>query len=378
MSGRSQHTEGAGRGSVSQLAPIHLGLDVHRDTISVAILGPDQQVPEVDRIPHDEASVRRLVARLGSPRGLRACYEAGPTGFELARLLDRMGVGCQVIAPSLIPTAPGDRVKTDTRDCRRLARLHRAGELVAIRIPTQAEEAVRDLCRARADMVTDRTRARHRLSKFLLRHGRVWRGGATAWTLAHERWLLGQQFDEPALAATYAHYRAVLASRDAQLDAIEADLAGWYDRPPFAWQVARLAAYRGVTQLGALTLAAEVGDWRRFPRASTFMGFCGLVPSEYSSGRRTWRGQLTKAGNAHLRAQLIESAWSYQYRPAVGAQIARRQQGLDPQVVARAWAAQLRLCGRFRRLAARKTSKNLVVAAIARELAGFLWAEMTR
>jgi transposase len=223
---------------------------------------------------------------------------------------------------------------------------------------------VRDLCRTRADMVEDRTRARHRLGKFLLRHGRVWRGGTTAWTQAHERWLCCQQFDEPALQTTYAHYRAALQSRDAQLDAIEADLAGWYDRPPFAAQVARLAAYRGVTRLGALTLAAEVGDWRRFARAAAFMGFCGLVPSEYSSGQRTVRGHLTKAGNAHLRAQLVESAWSYQHHPSVGAQIARRQQGLDPQVVARAWAAQLRLCGRFRRLAARKTSKNLVVAAV--------------
>jgi len=255
--------------------------------------------------------------------------------------------------------------------------LHRAGELVAIRIPTIGEEAVRDLCRTRADMVADRTRARHRLSKFLLRHGRVWRGGASAWTHAHERWLLAQQFDQPALRATYAHYRVVLQSRDAHLDAIQADLAGWYDRPPFAEQVARLSAYRGVTRLGALTLAAEVCDWRRFAQASQFMGFCGLVPSEYSSGTQTRRGQLTKAGNAHLRAQLIESAWSYQHRPGVGTQIAGRQQGLDPQVIARAWAAQLRLCGRFRRLAARKTSKNVVVAAIARELAGFLWAEMT-
>jgi transposase len=363
--------------SVSHLAPIHLGLDVHRDTISVGILEPDQQVPEVDRICHDEPSVRRLVGRLGDPRRLRACYEAGPTGFELARLLMGMHVRCQVIAPSLIPKAPGDKVKTDRRDARRLARLHRAGELVAIRIPTVGEEAVRDLCRTRADMVEDRTRARHRLSKFLLRHGRVWRGGATAWTQAHERWLLAQQFDEPALRVTYAHYRAVLQARDAQLDAIETDLAGWYDRPPFAEQVARLSAYRGVTRLGALTLAAEVCDWRRFAHASQFMGFCGLVPSEYSSGQRTVRGHLTKAGNAHLRAQLIESAWSYQHRPGVGIQIASRQQGLDPQVIARAWAAQLRLCGRFRRLAARKTSKNVVVAAIARELAGFLWAEMT-
>ena len=362
--------------SVAHLAPIHLGLDVHRDTISVGILVPGEEAPAVDKIAHDEASVRRLVGRLGDPRRLRACYEAGPTGFELARLLHRMGVSCQVIAPSLIPKAPGDRVKTDKRDCRRLARLHRAGELVAIRIPSPAEEAVRDLCRTRADMVEDRMRARHRLSKLLLRHGRVWRDGK-AWTLAHERWLLTQHFAEQALQTTYDHYRAVLASRDAQLEAIEADLAVWQDRAPFAEQVARLAAYRGVTRLGALHLAAEVADWRRFARASQFMGFCGLVPSEYSSGQVTRRGHITKAGNVHLRTQLVESAWAYQHRPSVGARLASRQQGLDPQVVARAWAAQLRLCGRFRRLRARKPSPNIVATAIARELAGFLWAEMT-
>src|SRR6266511_2661401 len=303
--------------SVSHLAPVHLGLDVHKDTISVAILAPDHEGPVVDRIPHDEASIRRLVGRLGDPRWLRSCYEAGPTGYELARLLARLQVGCQVIAPTLIPTAPGDRVKTDSRDCRRLARLHRAGELVAIRIPTVAEEAVRDLCRTRSDLVADRTRARHRLSKFLLRHGRPWRGG-NAWTLTHERWLLSQRFSEPALAATYGHYRAVLAGRDAQLEAIEADLATWYDAPPFADAVHRLSAYRGITRLGALTVASEVGDWRRFPRAAAFCGFCGLVPSEYSSGTSTRRGHITKCGNTHLRAQLVESAWAYQHRPGVG------------------------------------------------------------
>ena len=257
----------------------YLGLDVHRDTISVAVLRPDHDVPEVERMAHDEPSVRRLLARFADPRRLRACYEAGPTGYELARLLHRMSVRCEVIAPTLIPTAPGDRVKTDSRDCRRLARLHRAGELVAIRIPTVAEEAVRDLCRARADLLADRTRARHRLSKFLLRHGQAWRGGATAWTVAHERWLLTQRFDDPALAATYGHYRATLDARDAQLEAIEADLATWYGRPPFADAVARLAAYRGVTRLGALTLASEVADWRRFATAPQFMGFCGLTPA---------------------------------------------------------------------------------------------------
>ena len=362
--------------SVSQLAPIHLGLDVHKDTISVGILPTDQQVPDVERITHDEASIRRLVGRLGNPRMLRACYEAGPTGFELARLLHSMGVGCDVIAPSLIPRAPGDKVKTDRRDCRRLARLHRAGELVCVRIPTVQEEAVRDLCRTRGDMVEDLTRARNRLGKFLLRHGRVWRGGST-WTLTHQAWLRSQRFDQPAMAQTFAHYLAVVEVRNAQLDAVEADLAGWSGRAPFDWQVARLAAYRGVTRLGALTLAAEVADWRRFASASQFMGFCGLVPSEYSSGNTTHRGRLTKAGNAHLRAQLVEAAWAYQHRPSVGVAIARRQQGLDPAVVARAWAAQQRLCARFRALAARKNTKSIVAAAIARELAGFLWAEMT-
>jgi transposase len=265
--------------SVSHLTPIHLGLDVHKDTISVGILPADQQVPDVERIPHDEASIRRLVGRLGNPRSLRACYEAGPTGFELARLLHSLHVRCEVIAPSLIPKAPGDKVKTDRRDCRRLARWHRAGELVCVRIPTVQEEAVRDLCRTRGDMVEDLTRARNRLGKFLLRHGRVWRGGST-WTLKHQAWLGSQRFEQPAMAQTFGHYLAVVEVRNAHPDAVEADLAGWCDRPPFDWQVARLAAYRGITRLGALTLAAEVADWRRFATASQFMGFCGLVPSE--------------------------------------------------------------------------------------------------
>jgi len=235
---------------------------------------------------------------------------------------------------------------------------------------------VRDLCRARADLVQDRTRARHRLSKFLLCHGRPWRGG-NAWTLTHERWLLAQRFEEPALAATYAHYRAVLEGRDAQLAAIEADLAGWQDRAPFADAVRHLAAYRGITRLGALTLASEVGDWRRFPHAAAFTGFCGLVPSEYSSGTSTRRGTSPRPATPTCAPSWSGSAWALKHRPAVGLELRERHKGLDPAVLARAWAAQLRLCGRFRRLAARKDSKNVVVTAIARELAGFVWAEMT-
>jgi transposase len=338
-------------------------------------LRPGESVPDVEKITNDEVSVRRLVARLSGGTRLRACYEAGPTGFGLHRLLVSLGVGCDVVAPSLIPKAPGDRVKTDRRDCIRLARLHRAGELTAIHVPTEAEEAVRDLCRARADLVGDRTRTQHRLTKFLLRHDRIWRD--TAWTVKHQQWLAGQRFDDPALQATYAHYRAVLAAREAELAAIEADLGRWYTTGPFADAVARLAAYRGVAHLGALTIASEVGDWRRFATARSFMGFTGLVPSEHSSGQAVRRGHITKAGNTHLRAQLVESAWAYQHRASLGAVLRRRQDGIDPATAARSWTAQQRLCARFRRLSARKTSRNVVTVAIARELAGFLWAEMT-
>jgi len=356
--------------------PIHLGLDTSKNAIAVGILRPHELSPDTEKIFNDEASVRRLIDRFADRTVLRVCYEAGPTGFGLYRLLRSMGVACDVVAPSLVPRSPGDRVKTDRRDCRRLARLHRAGELTAIRVPTEAEEAVRDLCRARADMVADRTRTRHRLGKFLLRHDRIWRGG-DAWTVKHEQWLTGQRFDDAALRATYGHYRAMLVARDAELAALEADLAHWYTHGPFAAAVARLAAYRGVAQLAGLTIASEVGDWRRFATARAFIGFTGLVPSEYSSGESVHRGRITKAGNAHLRTQLIESAWCYQHRPNLGATLRRRQQQASPATAARAWATQQRLCARFRRLAARKTSRNVVTVAIARELAGFLWAEMT-
>ncbi|MHB1535063.1 MAG: IS110 family RNA-guided transposase [Acidimicrobiales bacterium] len=351
-------------------------MDVHKDSISIGILAPEDDVPEVEKIFHDEVSVRRFVARFADPRRLVACYEAGPTGYELHRLLMSMGLRCEVIAPSLIPRSAADRVKTDRRDCKKLARLHRAGQLVAIRVPSRQEEAVRDLCRARADMVADVDRARKRLGAFLLRHAEVWRGGS-AWTVKHHQWLAARRFDDPAMAATFAHYRAVVEARERELAAAEADLAAWYDREPFCEAVQRLGAYRGVAQLGALTLASEVCDWRRFGRASAFMGFTGLVPSEYSSGGKTSRGHITKAGNWHMRTQLIESAWAYQSGPSVGVALRKRQDGVSAETTERAWAAQVRLCGRFRRLAARKNSKNVVATAVARELCGFLWAEMT-
>jgi len=352
-----------------------LGLDVHRDSISVAVVAPDGECVGVDRIFADGESVRRLVGRLGDRSRLRAVYEAGPTGYGLCRQLRGLGVSCEVVAPALIPRAAGDRVKTDRRDAVRLARLARLGELVSIRVPSEAEEGVRDLLRARAALLEDRRRARQRLSALLLRHGEVFRDGST-WTHKHQRWLGTRTFDDSAARAAFDHCRAVESSRDQDVRAIETELSKWFDHELFADRVARLGAYRGIDRLGALTLVAEVCDWRRFATAGAHSSFCGLVPSERSSGQRTWRG-LTKAGNTHVRHQLIESAWAYQHHARVGAGLAARQNGVHPDTIARAWKCQLRLCRRFAALAARKDSRNVVAVAVARELGGFVWAEMT-
>ena len=216
--------------SVSQNSTV-LGLDVHKLTISAAVLPPGADMAVVDKISSDPDAVRRLVGRFEDPRSLVACYEAGPTGYELARQLRSLGVRTEVVAPSLIPVAPGDRVKTDKRDARRLAQLLRGGQLSGVRVPDVAEEAVRDLCRARADMVIDRTRARHRMAKFLLRHGRIWRDGED-WTMKHEAWIAAQRFDEPALDAVLGHYQATLTARVAAVDAIDAELRIYFQQAP--------------------------------------------------------------------------------------------------------------------------------------------------
>jgi transposase len=355
---------------------IHLGMDASQHNIVVGVLRPGEEIPVVDRIFNDEASIRRLVGRFADRAQLAACYEAGPGGYDLHRLLASMGVACDVIAPSLIPKGVGERVKTDRRDAIRLARLHRAGELTAIRVPSVAEEAIRDLVRTRADLLDDRKRAQLRINSFLLRHGRIWRGGVR-WSKAHRQWVASQEFGEPALDATVATYRAVLMAREAELAALEAELHALAQTEPLQTPVARLGCYRGIAELTALTLVAEVTDWHRFASARAFMGYCGLIPTEYSSGGRTRRGGITKAGPEPVRTALTESAWSYQHRPTIGAPLRRRQQGASAATLARSWKAQQRLCGKFRRMTKAGKSPAVAVVAIARELAGFVWAEMT-
>ncbi len=356
---------------------IHLGMDTSKNTIVVATLLPGEESPVTDRIFNEEEAIRRLVGRFPDRSVLRAWYEAGPGGYDLYRLLASMGVACQVVAPSLIPKGGSDKVKTDKRDSRRLARLGRAGELTPIRVPSPGEEAVRDLARARDAVLADRKRARQRLTAVLMRHGRIWRGGSY-WTAAHRAWIAAQRYGEPALASAIGYYRATLEVREAELAAVEAELMPWAGREPLAGPVARLGCYRGIAELGGLTLAAEVVDWRRFPAARAFMSYTGLVPSEYSSGERTRRGHITKAGSEPVRTALTEAAWAYRHAPAIGAGLRRRQDGAAAETLARSWTAQRRLHARYVHLvhAGGKAAPEAVVA-VARELAGFVWAEMT-
>jgi transposase len=354
---------------------VYVAFDSSKNSLVAGVLRGGEETPTIERISNDEAVIRRFVKGFPEAGLLRTCYEAGPCGYELQRFLSSLQVSCSVIAPALIPVAPGDRVKTDKRDARRLVRQFRAGELVAIRVPSRHEEAVRDLCRARGDAVEDLTRAKNRLGHFLLRHGRIWRG-ATTWTFKYRNWLGEQTFDEAAARATFARYRSTVECREVELEAIEADLGVYFDHDPFATALRRLCAYRGVDRLGALTLQTEVCDWRRFATGAAAGAFCGLVPSEYSSGQKVQRGSLTHAGNAHLRRQLIESAWAYTTGPSLGVTLRKRQEAVSGDTQARAWASQVDLCRRFKALDKRKSVRGVVIAAIARRLAGHLHAEM--
>ena len=360
------------------IAPLtFVGLDVHQDSISVALLRPGAQLPDEEQIPNTPEAVRKLTRRWKDPAAVRVCYEAGPTGYELQRRFAALGVACSVIAPALIPKRAGDRVKTDRRDARRLASLFRAGELTAIHIPPPEQEAVRDLLRAREDLGEDILRARHRLSKFLLRHDRVYREGKDRWTERHLAWVRRQTFETAGLEDLVGHHLAIIETRLRQRDLMDEQIGRIADSEPYAQAVRRLCCLRGIKALTALTLLVEVGDFRRFPAAASFMAFTGLVPREDSSGDRRRRGAITKTGNAHLRRVLVEAAWAYRRKPALGAAWKARLSGQPPELVGHAVAAQQRLHLRYRRLVARDKPNSVAAVAVARELAGFIWGVMT-
>jgi transposase len=353
-----------------------IAFDQHAATTVAAVLLPGQRTAALHSLTSDAPAILRFVERMRRDRAVQCCYEAGPCGFELQRALRGRDISCDVIAPALIPRRAGDRVKTDRRDAGQLAVLYRAGALTAIHIPTEQEEAARDLLRCREDIRADLLRARHRLSKFLLRHGRRFTGTKKAWSKRHDAWLRTQTWPLAALAQTHDAYLRAVDEAVARLRAVEDDLHGLLTLEPLRPRVNRLRCFRGINDLTALTIAAELGDPRRFASAPRAMAFVGLVPSEHSSGTKQARGAITKTGNAHLRRVLVEAAWHYRHRPFVGAALRRRQHGAPAATIAHAWTAQERLYRRYHRLHARGKPNQHVITAVARELAGFVWATL--
>lgn len=354
----------------------YVGLDVHVDTIAVAVAEEQGETRSLGVIPHREESVRKLIARLG-PRGtLRICYEAGMCGYALYWLLQEMGVDCAVIAPSLIPQRAGERVKTDRLDALRLARCHRAGELVPILVPSKEQEGLRDLLRALYTAKSNQIRHMNQLSKFMIRLGRRKPAGFGLLSTRYLIWARAQIFDHPAQREVLNHYVLELEHSTQRLHELKKSLDEVCEQlpKPTAALVAALQALRGVAKLLAVSLVSELGSLSRFSSPRQLMSYAGVVSREHSSGHTISRGSITKSGNAHLRRQIIEAAWHYRHRPGLRHSLGKRQVGLSDEVRAIAWKAQLRLTTRYRRLAARGKPKPQVIVAVARELLGFVWA----
>ena len=353
-----------------------VALDDSKRRIVAGILRDGQDVPELRELPNTAEQVGRLVRRLRREgAAVRVCYEAGVSGYELYRQVVTAGAPCIVVAPSLTPRRPGQRIKTDRRDAGKLVRLFRAGELTAVHVPDEEQEAARDLVRCREAARLDVARWRHRLLKLLLRHGRVYTAGRH-WSGRHRAWLRAQRFEGALLQRALDATLVAVEQAEQRLRDLDQDLTALAEQPPYREPVGWLRCFRGVDTLSALILLTEIIDFRRFRRPRELMAYLGLVPSEYSSGDRQHRGGLTKTGNRHARRILIEAAWHYRHRPAVGGAVARRSQGQPAAVVKHAWRAQQRLHRRYRHLLGHGKRPPVVAAAVARELVGFIWAVM--
>lgn len=354
-----------------------VGLDVHADTIAVALAeeGRNGEVRQLGIIPNRREAVRKLVQKLGT-KGLQVCYEAGPTGYALYWQLVELSVACEVVAPTLVPVKAGDRVKTDRRDAVKLARCLRAGELTAVWVPDRAHEALRDLVRARASAKKDQLRARHRLSKFLLRLGRRPAKATQAWGTKHMEWMRGLRFEHAPQQVTMVDYLGEVDHAAARIERLEHAIDDAIAAAPTALRalIDGLQALRGVAKMTATTLAVEIGQFSRFDRPPKLMAYCGVVPSEDSTGKRRRQYAITKSGNAQVRRVLFEAAWCYRHRPGRGPALKKRQEQLEPAVIEIATKAQHRLHRRYAKLSARGKPSQKVATAIARELLGFVWA----
>lgn len=355
----------------------YVGLDVSKSKIAIAVADDGRQEARYwGTILHTKEAVAKLMNQLRKSEDvtLEVCYEAGPTGYVLYRWLLEMDISCTVVAPSLIPKRAGDRIKTDKRDALRLAQLFRAGELVSVYVPTPEDEAFRDLVRAREDAKEDLNRHKQRLGKFLLRHQIADPKGSTPWTRDYEVWLDTLKFTNDCLRLTFQEYRQEIWETKERIKRYEKELEQQSQVGVQAPLIQALQALRGVALVTAATLSSEIISISRFPSATSFMSYCGLVPSESSSGESRWQGKITKAGNAHLRRVLVESAWSYRYSPAIKKTMRQRVSELPPEIQSIAWEAQNRLHRKFRVMTRQGKIKGTITVAIARELAGFVWA----
>lgn len=351
-----------------------VGLDVHKGSIVIAVAEAGRESAQVfGTVTYEEGQIEKALRKLGAPRSMLCCYEAGPTGYGLYRRLNAAGISCRVIAPSLTPIRGGSRIKTDRRDAATLAHFLRSGDLTTVVVPDEETESVRDLVRARQAAKKAERTARHHLQKFLLRHGRRFVGGRS-WTQRHLQWIRGQEFVRAAHQRVMRDYLLTVERAGERIENLDKDLAeivaDWTSKP----LVRALMAFRGVDLLTASAIVAELGTMKRFATARELMAYVGLVPSEHSSGERCRRGSITKTGNQHVRRLLVEAAWSYRFPPRMSKVIRQRNEGVPEPVQAIAWKAQRRLHRRLVRLTHHGKSYPKAVTAVARELAGFLWS----
>jgi transposase len=353
----------------------YVGLDVSKKKIAVAVADAGRSEPRyIGMIDYSVEAIRKVMKKLGDSEQLQVCYEAGPTGYGLYRLLKSMDINCDVIAPSLIPQKPGNRVKTDKRDALNLARLHRSGDLTPIHVPSEDDEALRDLVRAREDVKEDELRAKHRLTKFLLRNEIRAPKGTKKWTVKYWEWLDRLTFERSASQVVFQEYLQQLKEFQQRLKVLEKEIEQQAREGVHAPMIQTLMTLRGVAIITATSLVAEVGSFQRFKTPKQFMAYTGLVPSESSSGEIRSLGNITKTGNRHVRRLLVEAAWSYRYKPGVRRKLKERQVGQPSNILDISWKAQNRLHKRYYCLVGRGKSSGKAITAVARELAGFIWA----
>lgn len=354
----------------------YVGLDVSKEKIAIAIADAGREEPRYyGMISNTPEALRKTMRKIGNPEQLRVCYEAGPTGYGIYRFLISLGIECEVIAPSLTPQKPGNRVKTDRKDALLLARSYRSNDLTPIYVPMEEDEILRDLVRTREDSKEDLLRAKQRLTKFLLRRDiHPPKTIKKKWTYAYREWLDALSFESSTLNIVFQEYLQQLVEIEQRMKRLEKEIQTQAEEGFHAPMIQALQVLRGVSVLTATGLVAEIGSFRRFKKASQFMAYNGLVPSESSSGEVRKQGKITKTGNRHVRWLLIESAWSYRYKPVVKGNLKKRQEGQPATINAISWKAQQRLHNKFNRLVGRGKAPGKAITAVARELAGFIWA----